>query len=202
MNKFKSTTAFQDLLFNMLIGFVFLFIVALLLINPITKKSDAPKKAEYLVTIEWADSSINDIDLWIRGPSGDIASFQKREAGLLHLERDDLGQKNDTIHGVTLMRNEETVTLRGIEAGEYEVMFHVYFMRSGNSDKNVRFRLTQINPYGIRLEGSREYSSQGQAVSLFRFTLDEDGKLVNTNHRESNFIPTRRYSAASASGRL
>lgn len=202
MSKYKSTTAFQDLLFNMLIGFVFLFIVALLLINPITKKSDAPKKAEYLITIEWADASYNDIDLWVRDPSGNIVSFINKGGGLLHLERDDLGQKNDTINGVTLLRNEETVTLRGIEPGEYEVMYHVYFMRSQAEDKTVRFRLTQINPYGIRLEGEKPYEAQGQAVSLFRFTLDEEGRVVDTSQRPSDFIPRRGYAAASDSGRL
>ena len=39
--------AFNDLLFNVLVGFVMLFVIAFLLINPITKKNDIPSKAEY-----------------------------------------------------------------------------------------------------------------------------------------------------------
>ena len=42
--KYKSTIGFTDLLFNLLVGFVFLFIIAFILINPITKKKDVPKK--------------------------------------------------------------------------------------------------------------------------------------------------------------
>ena len=57
-SRFKSTTGLNDLLFNLLVGFVFLFIVAFLLINPPTKKEDAPKKAEYLIIIEW-DEGVN-----------------------------------------------------------------------------------------------------------------------------------------------
>ena len=50
-----SGLAFNDLLFNVLIGFVMLFIIAFLLINPITKKADIPVKAEFIITIEWED---------------------------------------------------------------------------------------------------------------------------------------------------
>ena len=35
-----SNLAFNDLLFNVLIGFVMLFVIAFLLINPIAKKAD------------------------------------------------------------------------------------------------------------------------------------------------------------------
>ena len=62
-NRFKSTTGLNDLLFNLLIGFVFLFVVAFLLINPPTKKSDAPKKAEYLIVIEWDKDANHDLSL-------------------------------------------------------------------------------------------------------------------------------------------
>ena len=37
--KFKSTVGFTDLLFNILVGFAFLFIVAFLLIKPEAKKT-------------------------------------------------------------------------------------------------------------------------------------------------------------------
>jgi len=47
---------FYDMLFNMLIAFVFCFIVALLAMNPKTSKAgDVPAKAEYLITLSWPD---------------------------------------------------------------------------------------------------------------------------------------------------
>jgi hypothetical protein len=179
------------MLFNMLLSFVFLFVVALLMINPIAKKSDAPKKAEYLITIEWNDSSYTDLDLWVRSPSGHVAAFTNKSAGFMHLERDDLGRINDTVDGVELLNNEETVTLRGVEVGEYEVMIHTYLIRRKEQDNRVRVRLTRINPYGIKYEAEVTFKKQGQQVSLFRFILDKDGNVVEINHVPSNFIPIR-----------
>jgi len=191
MNRFKSSTGFQDMIFNMLLSFVFLFVVALLLINPITKKSDAPKKAEYLISISWADESYADIDLWVRSPSGAVVSFTSKSAGFMHLERDDLGRINDTVNGVELLNNEETVTLRGTEAGEYEVMLHPYLVRRKEPDNKVVVRLVKINPYGIKYEAVVTFEKQGQHVSLFRFILDKDGNLVEVNNIPSSFIPIR-----------
>ena len=90
-DRFRSTTGLNDLLFNLLVGFVFLFIVAFLLINPPTKKEDAPKKAEYLIIIEWDETANDDIDLWVQDPSGTTVSFTHKTGGLLNLEKDDLG---------------------------------------------------------------------------------------------------------------
>ena len=199
-SRFRSATAFQDLLFNMLLGFVFLFMVALLLINPITKKADVPKKAEYLITITWADKSTTDVDLWVRSPSGRIASFASKTAGLLHLERDDLGLKNDQMRTtlgqeITVEINEETTTLRGIEAGEYEVMAHIY-AKSKNETGDISIKIIQVNPYGVRYVGSVHYSFKGQALSLVRFSIDADGKFLGFNNQPSNFIPTSRTAEA------
>ena len=40
--KYHSNLAFNDLLFNVMLGFVLLFIIAFLLINPPTKKDEVP----------------------------------------------------------------------------------------------------------------------------------------------------------------
>ena len=51
LDRYKSTIGFVDLLFNILVGFVFLFLVAFLMINPVAKKAEVVKKAEFLVTM-------------------------------------------------------------------------------------------------------------------------------------------------------
>ena len=93
--KYKSTVGFTDLLFNLLVGFVFLFIIAFILINPITKKADVPKKAEYMIVMEWPTEVADDIDLWVKDPEGNTVSFVKKENGYMNLEKDDLGHSND-----------------------------------------------------------------------------------------------------------
>ena len=65
--KYRSRTylSFIDFLFILLLAFISMFILALLLINPITKKSEIERKAEYIITLEWEDKSHDDIDIWI-----------------------------------------------------------------------------------------------------------------------------------------
>ena len=124
--KYKSSIGFTDLLFNLVIGFVYLFVIAFILINPIAKQGDVEKKAEYIVVLEWDHHLNDDVDLWIKDPAGNIVSFLTKSAGLMHLEKDDLGTSNDSVtkdgQKKTIFLNREVVTLRGTIAGEYEVM--------------------------------------------------------------------------------
>ena len=61
--RFKSTIGFIDLLFNILLGFAFLFIIAFLLIKPEAKKHDFERRAEFVVVLEWDHDASDDIDL-------------------------------------------------------------------------------------------------------------------------------------------
>ena len=62
--RFKSTIGFTDLLFNILVGFAFLFIVAFLLIKPESKEKDFDRRAEYVVVMEWDKEASDDIDFY------------------------------------------------------------------------------------------------------------------------------------------
>ena len=65
--RYKTSFGFIDLLFNLLVGFTFMFILAFMLINPIAKKHELDPKAEYLIIMTWDNKSIGDIDigLWM-----------------------------------------------------------------------------------------------------------------------------------------
>ena len=62
-NKYNSNLAFIDLLFNLILGFVFLFIVSFLMINEPDKKSEVEQKAEYMIVLDWDHSKDIDMDL-------------------------------------------------------------------------------------------------------------------------------------------
>ena len=206
-DRFKSTTGLNDLLFNLLVGFVFLFIVAFLLINPPTKKEEAPKKAEYLIVIEWDSNSSDDIDLWVMDPNRTTVSFTRKEGGLLNLEKDDLGIANDqwiTPQGerVTIPINREVVTMRGIVPGRYQIAAHVYSYRSAskivdgervyNEDtRTITATLIKINPYGEKYRIQRVYQKRGQQITLFNFELDDKGNLTAIDDRPNNIILRR-----------
>ena len=79
---------FTDLLFNALLGFTFLFLIAIMFMNPVAKKGIIDPKAEYIITITWADNNPDDVDTWVEDPNGNLIWFRNREAGLVHLDRD------------------------------------------------------------------------------------------------------------------
>ena len=58
----------------------------------------------------------DDVDTYVEDPSGNLVAFMRREEGLMHLDRDDLGKRNDSVlpdYGVVeYTENRELVTLR------------------------------------------------------------------------------------------
>jgi hypothetical protein len=198
-DRYKSTIAFVDLLFNILVGFVFLFLVAFLMINPVAKK------AEFLITMSWPHTSPQDIDLWIMDPQKNKVGFSSKETGLMHLERDDLGWANDTVNvggKITLLnQNIENVTIRGIQPGDYYVSVHFYSLNQIiKKPIPVKIRIEKINPYSILYEGTKYLKTEGQTVNFVRFTVNEQGTVTEINnsttsavgltHRENGAFPT------------
>ena len=116
--RYVSNVAFTDLLFNIVVGLAFLFLLAFILMNPIAKEKDIEEKSDFIIILTWDDESGDDIDLWVRDPLGHILSFRNRGVGMMHLDRDDLGLSNDKVQGpdgkiVYVYRNKEVVSLRG-----------------------------------------------------------------------------------------
>ena len=188
-DKFKSTLAFTDLLFNVLIGFAFLFIIAFILINPIEDTKQIESKAEFMIIMEWDDESIYDIDLWMQDPLKNVAGFPNKEAGWLHLDRDDLGQANDIItmfDGQTevMKQNREIMTIRGIVAGEYIVNTHFYSAKATPykvEATNVSITVIKINPFLEVHSGIVTLTGPGAEETAIRFKVNEDGDVVSKN---------------------
>jgi hypothetical protein len=198
--KYKSSIGFTDLLFNLVIGFVYLFVIAFILINPVAKQGDVEKKAEYIVVIEWNHEYNDDIDLWIKDPAGNIVSFLTKSSGLMNLEKDDLGTSNDSIvtngDTKTIFLNREVVTLRGTIPGEYEVMAHVYnrkfttYKGSARQDLpgDIIVSVIKINPYVEAYTSKRPYMETGQNISLVRFSVADNNAYLGHNENPSDFI--------------
>jgi len=132
--KYKSTIGFTDLLFNILVGFAFLFIIAFLLIKPEAKKEDFERKAEFVVVLEWDHDQPDDIDLYVQDPTNSTVHFRLPIANFMYLDKDDLGFANDIVKNIdgTITKvniNREVVTIRGIIPGEYIINAHYYSAR-------------------------------------------------------------------------
>jgi hypothetical protein len=185
---------FYDMLFNMLIAFVFCFLIALLAMNPkATKAGDIPAKAEYIITLSWPDLDPNDIDLWVQGPTGEVVFYRARENGLMHLDRDDRGNSNDTImvNGRPIVNplNQEVVTLRGVAPGEYVVNAHYFESKEVDSTDpkagqpvEVNLSVVKINPRAeVVFYGKQLLKGRGDEATLARFTIRGDGTVTGIN---------------------
>tara|TARA_B110001454_G_scaffold216713_1_gene240482 strand:+ start:1730 stop:2428 length:699 start_codon:yes stop_codon:yes gene_type:complete len=208
-NRFKSMTGFLDMLWILLAGFGAMFIIAYLMIQPPAKTADIIKKAEYIVVLGWDSEVGDDIDLWVRSPKGVTVCFRNKTGGFMNLEKDDLGRQNDTImdefgNRIVLKINREIITLRGVHAGEYEVMIHVYNremfqelnaagVKSGKLAKRTgpikyTVEVIKINPYKIVYVKEGVYEHHKQEISIVRFKVDDDAEFISFNNKPSDII--------------
>ena len=177
---------FYDMLFNLLIAFVFCFIIALLAMNPkAVKAGDIPAKAEFIITLSWPDWNPNDIDAWVQAPTGEMVWFRSREAALMHLDRDDRGLSNDTIevNGKKIVNplNQEVVTVRGIAPGEYVVNAN-YYESIDMRPVEVTVSVIKVNPRAeVVYYGQQTLGRKGDEVTMVRFTVLPDGGVVAVN---------------------
>tara|TARA_B100000686_G_C16774964_1_gene967803 strand:- start:1089 stop:1910 length:822 start_codon:yes stop_codon:yes gene_type:complete len=213
--KYKSTIGFTDMLFNVLVGFAFLFIVAFLLIKPEQKKEDFERRAEFVVVMEWNHDQPDDIDLYVQDPTQAKVHFRLPIVNFMYLDKDDLGFANDVVKyqdGTTkkVNINREVVTIRGIIAGEYVINAHYYSSREWtrlgrlttnpsdipskkvdekNDPLTVKIELHKVDPYKIMWVGEKKFFKKGQEETFVRFSIDKDGNQIGDfSYEEKTFV--------------
>jgi len=188
----STSDPFTDLLFNALLGFTFLFLIAIMFMNPVAKKGIIDPKAEYIITISWPDNSPDDVDTWVEDPNGNLIWFRNREAGLVHLDRDDRGQINDTItvNGEKIQNplNQEVVTIRGVVPGEYVVNVH-YYATETEQPIPVTVKVSKVNPaLEIVYYGDTLLERKGDEKTAVRFVIDKSGAVTEINHLSKSLV--------------
>tara|TARA_Y100000310_G_C20656920_1_gene802451 strand:- start:679 stop:1377 length:699 start_codon:yes stop_codon:yes gene_type:complete len=198
---------FVDLLFNLLFVVIALFIIAFMLISPIAKKEDIKVRAEFLIAMEWPDSRPEDVDLWVNTPTNLPISFMAKSTLVGSLERDDLGNVNDTInyvdntgkiHETIVAINKEITTIRGIIPGEYIVNIHLYNARvQGGESTNpysdgglprvkvkpvpVTVSIFKLTPFSQVLIKNVVLNIQGEEIFIAQFKVDKKGDVKWVN---------------------
>ena len=184
---YHTNLAFLDLLFNTLLCFAALFSLAFILINPSKKNKTVDAKAEFIITVIWPSEMDDDVDTYVEDPEGNLIAFNRREQGLMHLDRDDTGLSFDTISTsfgiVEYKENREMVTIRGYVPGEYVVNVHMYTKRE-DKETPVTIILEKINPYKVVTGRNVVLKLRGDEKTAFRFTVDDEGKVIQTNQLE------------------
>ncbi len=184
---------FTDLLFNILLGFILLFFLAILFINPAEKTGKIDVDAQYIITVSWPDGSPDDIDTWIRDPGGNTIWFRNRSSNLVHLDRDDRGMLNDTLNvdgtDVEIPLNQEIAAIRGVVPGEYVVNLHYY--ESETSDPvPVSVKVSKVNPvYTVAYYGVTTLESKGTEKTAVRFSVASNGDIIDVNQLPLTLVP-------------
>jgi hypothetical protein len=185
---YGTTTAFVDLLFNLVLSFVSLFLLTMLLINPPKKDSTINSSAKYIIAIQWQDNSSHDVDLWLTDGKHRVY-FKNKQTDTMFLERDDLGADipNHNIHFVP--KNEESVSIRIPQPGTYTAAVHFYKDMAAphhNPTKDmvldrpiVKWALIKVLSGSMLASGTVSLEMQGDEKTLIRFSLTEEGEVTN-----------------------
>jgi len=191
-NEVSNGDAFTDLLFNALLGFAFMFFISFALIQKPQDGGKIDSKAEFIISAEWEEYNPDDIDLIVEDPQGNIVYFQRQQAGLMHLDRDDRGTLADRImiDGVEVENpaNQEVVTIRGYMEGEYVVNL-LYYKSNFIAPLKVKVKVEKINP---RLEvvyfNDFFLKKIGDEITAVRFILDDKGNVLDLNQLQKPII--------------
>jgi hypothetical protein len=192
----KPFDPFSVMLFKALQVVAFLFFLALLVMNPEAKQGKIDTKAEFIVTMNWPDNHPDDIDLYVEDPLGNIVWYHTREAGFMVLDRDDRGGINNSImvNGKKIMSpiREETVSIRGIVAGEYTVNIQ-YYLALQKAPVPVSVKVEKINPVVEVIHyDTITLDHAGQEKTALRFRVAEDGSITDTSHAEKSLVQLTR----------
>ncbi len=191
---YHTNMAFLDLLFNTLLCFAALFVLSFILINPSKKENNIKAKADFMITVTWNKDLDDDVDTYVEDPVGNLVAFMRREEGLMHLDRDDLGHRNDTINTpngpIEYKDNREIVTLRGFVPGEYVVNVHMYMKRE-IAPTEVTIVLEKLNPYMIIMAKNVILTTSGQEDTAFRFVVDSEGSVTKVNELKKTLVKSK-----------
>lgn len=205
--KYGNNLAFIDFLFNYLLAFAFLFIIAFMMIRPPTQtEANTKLKAEIVLNMTWPDASLDDIDMWLLLPNGQKVWFMHKEEEYATLDRDDRGGHGDTFRKNPadpqsekgLIRvNKETIVIRALVPGRYVVAGHVFatyadvdgFKNENALPFEVKLEAIKLNPRATTFSNSTiVLEKQAQQKAFLAFTVKEDGSVEDIEQNPDDVI--------------
>lgn len=165
-----------------------LLLVVLVLIAPEQPKSKPSIETlgSYAIAIEWPPGD-DDIDLHVMSPDGCVTYFANSDnCPGVNLERDDLGEYNDS---VTV--NAERTIIRQATPGEYVANVHGYRLAHRTRTVIVRFYRLAGKDTLLRTDHVT-LSSTGDERTVFRFTLNKDGQVAGYSSLPKHLVQNQR----------
>lgn len=175
-------TLFRDVLSLALLGFLAVIMLLLPHIEPQNKDQETavPVGGDVVVQLTWPSEMDADMDLWVKAPGDITVGYSNKGGKIFNLLRDDLGKKFD-LSSV----NHESAYSRGFVQGEYVVNVHAYridpqYPPPFTVEILVSTKTTVDDEVKVApiLFTRSQIRRQGQEVTAARFTLTENGELV------------------------
>jgi hypothetical protein len=194
---------FSALLFNSLKAITFMFFISFAMINKPADEGKIDPKAEMMITVTWPDNDPDDVDTYVMDPAGNIVWYNQREAGLMHLERDDRGMFKDVIllnnEEISNPLNQETIAFRGLQDGEYIVNI-VHYIANGSAPLPVEVKVEKLNPtVEVVFYQTLELRGTGDEVTAVRFTL-AGNEVVNVTNEPRSLVELTRAGGKTGGG--
>jgi hypothetical protein len=184
--RFTPWTAFVDMLITTLV-------VILTMVGQKKTEAEGPNpKAEFLISAEWNVDIDADVDLWLVTPSKKPVFYGSREVGCATLDRDSRGFLDDHVtladgSIVKVSSDKETITLRCIEPGRFDVGVNLFEYRAkglsagktSDAGLSVHVEVVGLNPTIKTLySGDVTPARVGETVNATSFDLSNSGELT------------------------
>lgn len=193
-------TGFLDLIFNLLLCFALMFFCSFLLIKTEVHDENRKNKAEYIISVTWADYNTDDVDTWLEDPLGGKVWFRNKEVNLSHLDRDDLGQGSDEIvlpDGQIILnqKNQELTSIRGFIPGEWILNVHMYNKRT-KPPTIVEVTIDKLNPKFKNVYAKTiKLSEHWQEETVTRFKMLARGDIISFDPLEKSLVEYKEIGA-------
>lgn len=164
-----------------------LLLTAILALSTIQRKVTPPSIITlgiYAIEMQWPNGNPDDVDLYVEDPQDHIVYFANPDAGLMHLEHDNLGSIGETEQdGTKLIKNkyrDERVVLRGVVPGEYTVNTHEFNKRTSSPTRVTVTLIRLVGGAKVIVKRTVIMLRTGQQLTAFRFTLNQQGYVTST----------------------
>ena len=154
-----------------------------------------PEKAEYLMSAEWSVDLDADVDIWLIPPSNKPVFYGSRDVGCARLDSDNRGFIDEQIaladgSKVKVDSDKETISLRCIEPGRYDLGVNLYAFRQDGAPESgalhgpgikVHVEIVQVNPK-LRVVFAKDVTLDrvGQTINVESFDLSRQGEIALT----------------------
>lgn len=151
-----------------------IFIALFFLSSDDVSKGNIRDVSQFIAEITWNKDSKDDVDIWMRDPTGAITNYKAPQNESVSLDLDDKGDIT-----VDIIRR-EVISVKSIIPGHY-VFNVVMFKKIDDATTQVIARFIKLQPFSIVNETKIDFSKTDEERTVIQFDLSPDGKIFNVD---------------------